>query len=117
MPYITKDQVAEKRSLLKKALPEFNLSVRKLHSNKIEVAIMSGPFEMTKKPDGYEPVNDFYINENYREQPEIKQVLNTINTICKSDQSELVYDDDYGSVPNFYVGITIGKWDRPYKII
>lgn len=30
---------------------------------------------------------------------------------------ELVYDGDYGSVPNFYTTITIGEWDKPFKIV
>ena len=25
-------------------------------------------------------------------------------------------DSDYGSVPNFYVRLSIGEWDRPYQI-
>ena len=114
MPYITKDQVASKRKALKEALPQFKLSVRNRDYSKIDVAIMSGPIEMTQDPRGYEQVNHFWINSHYEDQPEIKEVLNTINRICKEDQSEEVYDGDYGSVPTFYVGISIGQWDRPY---
>lgn len=116
MPYITKEQVAAKRAALKKALPNFKLSVRNRDYSKIDVAIMSGPIEMTQDPRGYEQVNHFWIDSHYEDRPEIKEVLNTINRICKEDQRELVYDGDYGSVPTFYVGISIGQWDRPYEV-
>lgn len=116
MPYISKDQVAEKRAALKKALPEFKLSIRNRDYSKICVTILEGPIEMTQDPRGYEQVNHFWIDNHYADRPEIKNVLNTIANICKSDQKEEVYDGDYGSVPNFYVGISIGDWDRPYQV-
>lgn len=116
MPYITKDQVAAKRAALKKALPEFKLSVRNRNYSQICVTILEGPIEMTQDPRGYEQVNHFWINDHYEDRPQIKNVLNTIADICKEDQRELVYDGDYGSVPTFYVSISIGDWDRPYQV-
>jgi len=116
MPYITKDQVAAKRAALKKALPEFKLSVRNRNHSQICVTILNGPIEMTQDPRGYEQVNHFWIDDHYEDRPEIKNVLNTIANICKEDQRELVYDGDYGSVPTFYVSISIGDWDRPYEV-
>ena len=116
MGYISKEQVAEKRKQLKAALPQFKLSVTNKDYSKIQVAIMEGPIALTEKESGYEQVNHFWIDSHYEDQTEIKEVLNTINNIIKTGQKEVVYDGDYGSIPNFYVGISIGKWDKPYVI-
>ena len=43
MPYITKEQVAAKRAAIKKALPEFKLSITTENYSGIKVAIMRGP--------------------------------------------------------------------------
>jgi len=43
-------------------------------------------------------------------------VLDRVMAIAAGDQRESFYDSDYGSVPNFYVRLSIGEWDRPYQI-
>lgn len=117
MPYITTEQVKEKRNLLKKALPNFKLSVTRDNYSSINVAIMEGGLDlMGDSKRDYESVNHFHIESNYKDKPEVKKVLQTIYDIARESQREITYDGDYGSVPNFYVNITIGKWDRPYQI-
>jgi len=115
MPFISTEEVREKRKLLKAALPHFKLSIRKLDHMKISVTILSGPIEMTNNKDGYEQVNHHWIDEHYNDRPQVKEVLKTIYNIISNGQRELVYDGDYGSVPTFYIGISIGDWDRPYQ--
>lgn len=114
MAYISKEQVSAKRKALKAALPQFKFSVRNRNHSQICVTILEGPIEMTQDPRGHEQVNHFWINSHYEDKPEVKHVLNTISDICKADQREVVYDGDYGSIPNFYVSISIGDWERPY---
>ena len=114
MAYISKEQVSAKRKALKAALPQFKFSVRNRDRSQICVTILEGPIEMTQDPRGHEQVNHFWINSHYEDKPEVKHVLNTISDICKADQREVVYDGDYGSIPNFYVSISIGDWERPY---
>jgi hypothetical protein len=120
MPYIPTETVKVKRNLLKKLLPEWKLSVTTQHHSKINVALMAGPLDIdwdNKKYPGHEDVNHFYIESHYKEQPELCKVLMTIKNVVSSEQKEIVYDGDYGSVPNYYVGIEIGKWDKDYKVI
>ncbi len=50
MPYISTEEVREKRQRLKAALPQFKFSIRKQDHMKISVTILSGPIEMTKNP-------------------------------------------------------------------
>ena len=38
--------------------------------------------------------------------------METIQTL--HEQKEVTYDYDYGSIPNYYLNMRIGKWDKPY---
>ncbi len=117
MPYITKEQVKEKRNLLKKALPEYKLSVRCEHYSVIDVSIMSGPVDLLPNDtEKHKQVNHFHIDSNYKDLPETKRVLNIINDIAGNGNYIESVDGDYGSIPSFYVHINIGKWDREYVI-
>jgi len=119
MPYISPEVVKEKRNELKKMFPEFKLSVTNSHYSKIQVSVMSGPLPF---PDGeeryenekYTDVNHFYIESHYKYNPEWKEILMKIKNVIGKEQRELVYDGDYGSVPTYYIGMSIGKWDKEY---
>lgn len=115
MPYITKEQVKAKRKALKTALPEYKLSVTNQDYSKINVAIIKGPHAFQLDERSYKQVNHFYIDDHYESDPEALRVLTTIRDILQEDQTEEVYDGDYGSVPTFYIGMSIGQWDRPYE--
>jgi len=117
MPYISKEEVAAKRKALKKALPEYKFQVRMKNHCKIMVRILQGPIQLTDDPNGYEDVNHYYIDEHFEGQPEVHRVLSKTYNILTHDQGQEVYDMDYGSVPNFYIAITIGTWDKPYHVI
>ena len=115
MPYIETEVVKVKRQELRKRFPNWKLSVRRVNGTKISVTIQSGPIKIeTHDKNGYEQVNHFYIDEWYKDQPKLCKVLNEIKETIGAEQRELVYDGDYGSVPTYYIGITIGSWDKPY---
>lgn len=116
MPYITKDQVAAKRKAIKAAFPNYKISIRNLNHSKVKATILAGPIALTQNENGYESVNHFYIKENYKDRPEVSKVLQGIVDILKADQTELTYDGDYGSIPTFYVGLSIGDWDKAYQV-
>ncbi|MDH5723387.1 MAG: hypothetical protein OEY94_08720 [Alphaproteobacteria bacterium] len=115
MPYISSENVKKIRDALKKALPDFKLSVTRRHHSSVDVALMAGPVDFGCNNDG---VNRFYYKRDYADNPAAIKVFDTImqvmNERCK--QKELVYDSDYGSVPNYYQNIQIGKWNKPYVI-
>lgn len=110
MPFITSESVKEKREALKKALPNFKLSVTKRHHSTIDVAIMEGPLELASDRVN---INHFYIEECGLSSEWI-EVLLTIKKIINSGNRIICEDGDYGSIPSFYIGIEIGKWDKPY---
>lgn len=107
MPYISPESVAAKRSLLKKAFPEYKLSVTREHHSIIRVDIMSGPIEL----EGSQ-VNVFYAHEHFT--GEAKRVICGIIDIIREGVKIISPDTDYGDWPNFYYDVNIGKWDKPY---
>lgn len=111
MPYLSKENIARKRSLIRKAFPGFKISVINRHHTQIHVTFKEGPIDM----GSYEQVNHFYYREHYADNPQVLSVLDRVMAIISPDQEEVIYDSDYGSVPNFYISLNIGSWDAPYK--
>lgn len=117
MPYITTERVKEIRNQIKKEFPKFKFSIRRQHHSSVCVSIMSAPFDLI--PDNekkYEQVNEFYIKDHYKETPETAKILSRIYEIANFGNGVFVEDSDYGTVPDFYVNISIGQWDKPFKV-
>lgn len=114
MPHIEVSKVAEIRTELKRQFPEFKFSVTREHYTVLNVAILSGSLNFSKP---YEQVNQYYIEKNYEDQPEVKKVLLKVNEICSREERIEFNDADYGSVPNFYIHISIGRYDKPFQFI
>jgi hypothetical protein len=112
MPYIEVSKVAEIRNQLKQELPAFKFSVTREHYSCLNVAIISGPLDFGL---AYFQVNQYYIDEHYT--AEIRKVLKKVNEIASKDERIICVDADYGSVPNYYIHISVGKWDKPYKLM
>ena len=114
MPYITTDEVKAKRKEIRKTFPDYKFSVRCENHSTVSVSIMEGPLALTTR--GYEQVNPYYIARNYEDRPEVAKLLEAVVGIAARGKREIVYDGDYGSIPNFYVTLEVGKWNRPYKV-
>jgi hypothetical protein len=107
MPYISKETVATIRKQLKEKFPKVKFSVRKEHSSSLNVHVMESPFDWSST---HMAINHFYP-ENY----ENKEFLIGVINIAKAGQKVNHYDADYGHIPNYYVNVEIGKWDKPHK--
>ena len=118
MPYITTERVKEIRTQIKKEFPKFKFSITKRHHSSVDVTILSGPIEMITKDfkNRNDGVNHFYIKENYESTPEIRDVLLHIYAIMNEGNGTESQDGDYGRIPNFYTGISIGQWNKPYEV-
>ena len=116
MPFISTEEVREIRNNLKKALPEFKFSVRKQDHCAVTVTVVSGP-ELDLETNNTS-INHFWYKTNYEDNQKmidlIEKILNTIDTA--KPQREVVYDSDYGSVPNYYKNIQIGDYNKPYIV-
>ncbi len=117
MPYITSEDVKAKRKELRAAFPGFKLSVTKSNHSGINVAFMEGPVKMTNSPDGYQQINHFYLHDpRYSLDPFVAALLQKAADIASRGKRTQHVDADYGNIPNFYVHIQIGKWDKPYVV-
>lgn len=116
MPYISKEEVARKRNKLKKEFPNFKFSVTCKNHSKICVIILEAPFNMLSDNDTYESVNQYYIQEHYKDE-QTRKTLQKIKDIINEGNGVLVEDGDYGTVPNFYIDINIGSFDKPFKVV
>lgn len=111
MPYLSKEKKTEIRNELKLTFPEFKFSIRHRDAMEISISIMEGPIDFG---EDYISVNHYYIDRHF--EGEAEKFLSTVKEIACSGVTEEVYDGDYGSIPSYYVSISIGKWDRPYKV-
>jgi len=114
MPYVSNETVSSVRQALKAEFPNVKFSVRKQHHTSIDVAVMSGPFafeSLEYAAPGYQ-INHFHphLYEGWVESEFIQRLVE----IVRSSQRVTHYDYDYGNIPNHYVSISIGRWDRPY---
>lgn len=118
MPYISTEEVKEKRKAIRKAFPDFKISVRCRDYSCINVSIMEGPIDLMPGAEKkYESVNHYYISEHFKDQPAIKKVLEGVYKIAAKGYETAFTDSDYGNVPTFYINMHIGKWDQPYKVV
>jgi hypothetical protein len=119
MPYITNEEVKAIRQALKKNFPEFKFSVRKEDHSGVIVALMKGPlnFPFERNGECYEQINHYYIEEHYKEYPEVAEKLQAIYECCQKvhPQTEKHYDCDYGSIPNYYFSLHVGKYNKSFE--
>jgi hypothetical protein len=117
MPFISTEEVARKRNELKKEFPNYKFSVTRNNST-INVVVIESPIELRiKHTDSDEQVNVFWIEDTYKEYPEILKVLQKIYSIINDKNGVLVEDGDYGTVPNFFTSISIGSFDKPFSVV
>ena len=99
----TKDQLKQIAKDIKNKFKDFKFSIRVTH-NTIDIAILSAPIELRLDPTkDYNSVNHFWIKSNYKDMPDAQKILQEITDIALSNNREITYDGDYGSIPNYYV--------------
>jgi hypothetical protein len=113
------ERVAEIREELKREFPDFKFSIRKDGYNGVRIAILSAPINLLEgEPEGtkYVDVNNYYIDENFKDVPAVRDVLKKIYGIASRG---VTYREtgDYGTQPDFYVYIKIGEYDKPFEFI
>lgn len=110
MPLISTENLAAIRKGIKRALPEYTLSITRNHHSTVDVHIMSGPIPVVKN------VNVYWYKDNLKDRPDAVKVIETIIAeIFRVEKPRtLVEDGDYGNVPTFYYDVSFGKWDKPY---
>lgn len=114
MGYISAEEVKKIRNEIKKELPEFKFSVTLDDHSGVCVSLMEGPFDH----QGHEQLNHYYYQEHFKDQPEFVAMWDKVMKIVRG-QKEVSYTgdsySDYGSQPNYYIYLHVGKWDKHYK--
>jgi len=122
MPYISKEEVSYKRAFLKKKFPEFKFSVRKVNYTEISVVVLSGPVDLfsnktNRENKSYESVNHFHAKSQFANNPKAQEIILGMIDIINQNNCVQYHDADYGNIPQFYMNLSIGSWDKPYVII
>lgn len=112
MAYISNEEMKVKRDAIKKAFPKWKFSITRRHHSTIKVEILEADIKLTDKAN--ESVNHFYVKDHYKDKPEVCEALETIVNIMTEGKKIVSEDGDYGSIPNFYVSLSIGQWDKPF---
>jgi len=124
MAYISTEDVKEIRARIRKQFPSkdgWKISVRRENGTSVNVDILTAPIDFSIDGERYYQVNDFYIEEHYRDYPEIKEVLffikNTITDV-KENWNRNANDPyaDYADY-NYFIHISVGQWDKPFRKI
>lgn len=107
-----KREVAPKiKALLKKYGMKGSLAVR--HHSTVVLNLKEGPFDFRQNNYGGN-INVYWIDENYT--GVVREFLNEAYAILMQgnhNRSDIM--TDYFDV-GWYVDITVGRWDRPYKL-
>jgi len=117
MPYISTERVKEIRRELKSKFPDFTFSVTTENHSTVSVKILKATVNLIREGRQNESVNYFHISENYKDYPEIRDVLLAVYAIMNEGNGVVSVDGDYGSIPRFYVELQIGSWDKPFVYI
>lgn len=118
MAYISAEEIDVIRKELKAAFPAkqgWKFLISRSHHSGINVAIAEAPLELRNNTDeAYENVNEHWISERANKESIVilKDMLKIINK-KNFDKSDL--QSDYHNV-GFYTNLSIGKWDKPFKL-
>jgi len=104
------------RTRLKKEFAGVKLSVTGQHYSTLVVSVMESDIDF--KVGDHAQLNEFYIEKHFEDNQRAQEFLLKIMEIIQTshEQKEITYDYDYGSVPNYYINLNIGKWDKPYVL-
>ncbi|HWY35750.1 MAG TPA: LPD29 domain-containing protein [Nitrosopumilaceae archaeon] len=112
MSYISTEDVATKRKEIKTAFPNWKFSITREHYSSLNVVILEADIKLTDKENV--SVNQYYIKEHYADNKEVRDALQSIVDIMMRGKKTVSTDGDYGNIPNFYVNLEIGKWNKPF---
>ncbi|MBF0301276.1 MAG: hypothetical protein HQK51_21400 [Oligoflexia bacterium] len=114
MPYISKEEVKKIRTQLKEVLPEFKLSVTNKNYSTVHVVILKGPLALEDQN-----INHIYYKKHLENDPSFIAVIDKIlDAVYGTKESKCEhYDADYGSIPSYYVSLSVGDFERKYQQI
>ena len=116
MPYITTEEVSMIRKAIKANIKNAKFSIKKEHYSGVKISILESSIDFTgvtqysQSPDiakrlwGVDDEKTVFIT----------RLFDVIDSV--SPEKIISEDGDYGSVPNYYRIIQVGRWDKPFKL-
>jgi hypothetical protein len=124
MAHVSKTKKAELAPVIKAVLKKYKMkgTVSVRHHSVLVVKVSGGVLDFSdylgsvENPRGYMDVNEFYINEHYADNVDIKNFLNELLAAMKGpeffDHSDFMTDYFHCA---HYINISIGSFEKPYK--
>lgn len=118
----TTKEVAEIiRTYLKEVYSDCKWSVRYSSSSMcthVSVALMEAPYQVfVDETKTHIDLNEYYMDKETRLVPEAKAMMADVVELINSYR----YDDSDGMIDyfdtNFYLDVSVGKWDKPFKVV
>jgi hypothetical protein len=132
MSYISQETKKEISTNLKTILAKYKIkaSLAVEHHSLVSLNIYSSPIDFIgnyNKVAGqryanqhFEPVKDYFTVNHfwYKEQFDgiALECLTEIINVLNRKNGVFVEDSDYGIVPDYYIHVNIGKWNKPYLL-
>jgi len=116
MPLISAATTKQVKQALKKEFPTVKFSVVTRHSTELRIAVMQSSINFGTD---YEQLTHFNIEKNWKNNEKAKNFLLKIIEIVNAVKMQVTVSEnsDYGSIPNYYFNLHIGKWDKPYQLL
>lgn len=113
MPYLSKEDTKAIRTALKAKFPKVKMSIRNGDHRSLYITIQKADIEAPT--NGYVQVNHYrtHIIEQQKTRALVEGILEEVYSV-KPRNIESV-DGDYGNIPNYYINLSIGSWDKPFE--
>ncbi len=118
MTMITPEITRKIKTELQKAFAGYKFLVQKRHCNSINVYLIEGDIDFAEYDNNRLPQvcwGDCASDNLKRAWEFYEKAASIIDAILP--QRIINVCSDYGSIPNYYLSISHGKWDKPYKLM
>ena len=116
MPYLNAENVKKVRLALKAKFPKAKFSIRLRDHMALSVILLKSPVDFGQEVSRGGQINPYhYKNHDYSEAG-IKMIDGIMETIQSAHPRHIESEDgDYGSIPNYYLNVSIGTYSKPYQ--
>jgi len=116
MPYISTENVKRIRDAVKTTFPEMKFSIRQSGHSSLHVSMLRGKIDFGTH---YSSINHYHYERHLEDKPEAVEFLRKVLNVIQEahPRREISYDSDYGSIPNYYLNISVGTYEKSYELI
>lgn len=102
---------------IKQVMPKgWKATFKVINHSELQMTVKSAPYELSDLTDiatkDYASVNCFHLYSIKNEKLRVE--LEKITEAMQSEQRIVTEDADYGSVPNYYIDLRFGSYEKPF---